>query len=294
MKRFLRLIYNELKVLRISVVVAALTLTFFTASLFSVLNVYFNLSTNIFDNLDKSGNALSISAKNVSIVQHISASPSGSFWGHKNGLTQNAVLVNEQNGKEFSTEQQTETDGNVQWFFYSGIAYVATDEYMQTYEPYNNYIDGMFSRKTNEICLCRHIATKLDVTVGDVVWIGTGSYVVSGIYDETLLKGLPNYFICVDNNFLFDEVNVKLATSADTFNLYNKLMARGISVQVSSLYNTYIDGISTTNVFFIGNFFCNFFGKRHDYLCDVFHDYYKPQKTYLPHDHVRSIECYHI
>ena len=71
MKRFLRLIYNELKVLRISVVVAAITLTFFTASLFSVLNVYFNLSDNIFENLDKSGSSLSISAENIAVAEQM-------------------------------------------------------------------------------------------------------------------------------------------------------------------------------------------------------------------------------
>ena len=87
MKRFLRLIYNELKVLRISVVVAAITLTFFTASLFSVLNVYFNLSDNIFENLDKSGSSLSISAENIAVAEQKLSIVNGSFWGHKNSIT---------------------------------------------------------------------------------------------------------------------------------------------------------------------------------------------------------------
>lgn len=143
MKRFLRLIYNELKVLRISVVVAAISLTFFTASLFSVLNVYFNLSNNIFENLDKSGSSLSISAENISVSEQISSN--GSFWGYKNNVTRNAVLTNAQN-KEFHTEQRIETDGNVQLFSYSGVAYIATDKYMQTYEQYNDYIEGAFPR----------------------------------------------------------------------------------------------------------------------------------------------------
>ena len=248
MKRFLRLIYNELKVLRISVVVAAITLTFFTASLFSVLNVYFNLSDNIFENLDKSESSLSISAENISVSEQISSN--GSFWGHKNNVTRNAILTNAQN-KEFHTEQRIETDGNVQLFSYSGVAYIATDKYMQTYEQYNDYIEGAFPRQANEICLCNYIATELEVTVGDTIRIGENDFVITAIYDETLLKGLPSYFICVDNNFVFDDVDIELATSADTYRLYNKLLAKGIDVKIPAFYEVYVDGISATNGFLL-------------------------------------------
>ncbi len=250
MKRFLRLIYNELKVLRISVVVAAITLTFFTASLFSVLNVYFNLSANIFENLDKSGNSLSISAENISIAEQNLNNVNGNFWGHKNSLTRDAVLTNAQN-KEFHTEQRTETDGDVQLFSYSGVAYIATDKYMQTYEQYNDYIKGTFPRHANEICLCNYIATELEVTIGDTVRIGTDDFIISAIYDETLIQGLPNYFICVDDDFWFDDVNIELATSEDTFRLYNKWLSKGIDVQIPAFYDVYIDGISATNGFLL-------------------------------------------
>ncbi len=250
MKRFLRLIYNELKVLRISVVVAAITLTFFTASLFSVLNVYFNLSDNIFENLDKSGSSLSISAENITVAEQKLSNVNGSFWGHRNNVTRNAVLTNAQN-KEFHTEQRIETDGNVQLFSYSGVAYIATDKYLQTYEQYNDYIEGAFPRQANEICLCNYIATELEVAVGDTIRIGADDFIVSAIYDETLLKGLPNYFICVDDNFMFDDVNIELATSADTYRLYNKLLSKGIDVQIPAFYGVYIDGISATNGFLL-------------------------------------------
>lgn len=246
MKRFLRLIYNELKVLRISVVVAAISLTFFTASLFSVLNVYFNLSNNIFENLDKSGSSLSISAENISVSEQISSN--GSFWGYKNNVTRNAVLTNAQN-KEFHTEQRIETDGDVQIFSYSGVAYIATDEYIKNYEPYKEFIEGTFPCRTNEICLSNYIASELEVTVGDTIRIGTDDFIITAIYDETLIKGLPNYFICVDDTFLFDDVNIELATSADTYRLYNKLLSKGIDVKIPAFYDVYIDGISATNGF---------------------------------------------
>lgn len=250
MKRFLRLIYNELKVLRISVVVAAIALTFFTASLFSVLNVYFNLSDNIFENLDKIGSSLSISAKNITVAEQKLSNVNGSFWGVKNNLTRNAVLTNAQN-KEFHTDQRTETDGIVHLFSYPGVAYVATDKYLQTYEQYNDYIEGTFPRQANEICLCNYIATELEVTVGDTIHIGADDFIVSAIYDETLIKGLPNYFICVDDNFMFDDVDIELATSADTYRLYIKLFLKGIDVQLPPFYDVYIDGISATNGFLL-------------------------------------------
>lgn len=251
MKRFLRLIYNELKVLRISVAVAAITLTFFTASLFSVLNVYFNLSDNIFDNLDKNGSSLSISAGNITVAEQKLSNINGSFWGHKNNVTRNAVLTNAQN-KEFHTEQRIETDGNVQLFSYSGVAYIPTDKYLQQFKRYSDYIEGTFPRQPNEVCLCNYIATELGVTIGDTIRIGADDFIVSAIYDETLLKGLPNYFICVDDNFLFDNVNIELATSVDTYHLYNKLLSNGIVVQIPAFYDMYIDGISATNGFLFG------------------------------------------
>lgn len=250
MKKLLRLIYNELKVLRISVVVAAITLTFFTASLFSVLNVYFNLSANIFENLDRSGNSLSLTAKNISVSEYVASIDGGSFWGYKNNLTQNAVLTNAKN-KEFHTEQKEETDGNVQMFSYSGVAYLATDKYLQTYEQYNDYIEGTFPQQANEICLCNYIATELEVTVGKTIRIGEDEFIITAIYDETLLKGLPNYFICVDDTFLFDDVDMELATSADTYRLYNKLLSKGINVKIPAFYDVYIDGISATNAFLL-------------------------------------------
>lgn len=250
MKKLLRLIYNELKVLRISALVAAITLTFFTASLFSVLNVYFNLSANIFENLDTSGNSLSLTAKNISVSEYVASIDGGSFWGYKNNLTQNAVLTSEC-GKEFHTERKAESDGNVQMFSYSGIAYLATDKYLQTYEQYNDYIEGAFPQQANEICLCNYIATELEVTVGKTIRIGEDEFIITAIYDETLLKGLPNYFICVNDTFLFDDVDMELATSADTYRLYNKLLSKGIDVKIPAFYDVYIDGISATNAFLL-------------------------------------------
>ena len=100
--------------------------------------------------------------------------------------------------------------------------------------------------------MCNYIATELDVTIGDTIRIGADDFIVSAIYDETLLKGIPNYFICVDDNFLFDNVNIELATSVDTYHLYNKLLSNGIVVQIPAFYDMYIDGISATNGFLLG------------------------------------------
>lgn len=51
---------------------------------------------------------------------------------------------------------------------------------------------------------------------------------------------------------MFDNVNIELATSVDTYHLYNKLLSNGIVVQIPAFYDMYIDGISATNGFLLG------------------------------------------
>jgi len=249
MRRLFHLINNELKILRLSVVVA-ISLTFFTASLFSVLNVYFNLSTNIFENLDKSGESLSFSAENTSLSKQVISNKKGLFSGQKDYVTRNAVLKSAQN-KEFHTNQKTETDGTVHLYLYSGVAYIATDKFLQTYEQYNEFIEGEFPSQVDEICLSNQISNELDVTIGDTIFIGEDDYIISAIYDKTLLQGLSEYYICVDDTFVFDSVNIELETSAETYRLYNKWIAKGIDVEWAMFAEDYIDGISTTFYFLL-------------------------------------------
>lgn len=257
MRKILRLINNEIKVIRISVVVAAISLTLFTASLFSVLNVYFNLSPNILENLDKTDNSLSFSAKNICLSEQIAGNNQGLFYGQKDGITRDTVLTNEHNA-EFHTSQRIETESSINVNIYTGVAYIATDRFIQAYEQYNDCIEGMFPRQANQICLSNFAATELDVTVGDTIRIGEDSYYISAIYDETAFPDSYIYYICVDDKFVFDNVDIELATSADTYRLFNIWRAKGIDVQWMLGFEDYLEGISATDYFMLAISFAIF------------------------------------
>lgn len=109
MKRTLKLTLNEIKRLKWTVLVTALALVLFTASLFSVIFVYNDLSVNVFNYFDSTDEPLSFYATSASASMITPKYQDGLIDGTIEGLTRNATLT--ANGNSMPTEYE-ETDEN--------------------------------------------------------------------------------------------------------------------------------------------------------------------------------------
>lgn len=256
-----KILKNELKLLRISVLIISIALLMFTASLFSILSVYVNLSSNIFNSLDNDDNSLVFDACNINFATITTYEKDGLFIADKNQLTRNAIIKN-QVGNIFETEQKIQNENGLSLISYTGIACYPTKTFTQIIDKYKNIIclKGDMVCQKNEICISDFVATQLNVSINDIVYINNISFLITGIYTNKILDAqLPYYILSTDDNVIWDRVNIQLGSSKKTYQLYNKLNSKGKDVQIPSFHEIYINNFSLMNALLIASSIILFF-----------------------------------
>ena len=252
MKRVFKLTLNEIKHLKWTVLVTALALILFTASLFSVIFVYNDLSDNVFNYFDGEDEPLSFYAKNASASEIISDVQCGLFEGEKEELTYNAVLT-AANGNSLSTEiEEVDEDGVTYFEHISSRAICVTERYLDTYGKAFDLIP--LPQKTGEIMLEKEYAEQLQVSAGDVVSIGDKQFTVCGTYDDELYGDFDlayGFVVSVDENTVFESVNVSLDKSKDMYQAYRTLKKNNVDVELSGYTQSMLDNLSLVNGFLI-------------------------------------------
>lgn len=255
MKRLLKLTFNEIKHLKWTVIVTALALTLFTASLFSVVCVYLDLTDNILSYFDTLDEPLSISAQNVSIRDVGLANGHGIFHGKIDFVTDWRAVLSA-NGNEFALKQELQDDkGNIHQTTHAAYAFYVTDEFAEA--EFDKLGIAGDADTVNAICLHRMVADKLQVEAGGYVDIGDNRYRVVGIYDEddpdswTVYSVIHAFTLFVDENAVFSELDIQTETSRQTYDLLLSLQRKKIDADYSYGFKTYVENLSLVNAFLI-------------------------------------------
>ncbi len=251
MKRILKLTFNEIKHLKWTVLVTALALTLFTASLFAVIFVYADLSGNVFNYFDGEGDDMSFYAKSASAKDVTNELQSGLFVGEADGITRSAVLT-AYGGNSVSTETEVvKGDGSVYYESLYCRAVVVTQFYLDAYRKAFDVVS--LPKKSGEILLADTIAEKLQVNVDDEITIGERNFTVCGVYDKKLFSSLLDYdyLVSVDENTVFSEVNVSFNKSENMYNAYLTLQKNGVEAELSGFAQAMMDNLSLVNGFLI-------------------------------------------
>lgn len=258
MKRTLKLTLNEIKHLKWTVLVTALALTLFTASLFSVLFVYNDLSYNVFNYFDTTDGFIGCFAYNARISQVTDDGSNELYYGWVNSFTHRGATIRAENGNTFNTEfekiEELE-DGIkvVHKYYYTGLSVYVNDKYRNKYAEEMQEIP--LPQKVWEILIDKEIAEGLQVDVGDKVSIDDYSFTVCGVYDYAKYNG--NYDICypfvvaVDENVEFDRLDIECDASYQVYLQYLQLQRAGIEVEYGWSLKFYMDNLSLVNGFLI-------------------------------------------
>lgn len=258
MKRTLKLTLNEIKHLKWTVLVTALALTLFTASLFSVLFVYNDLSYNVFNYFDTTDSFIGCYAYNASISQVTDEGNDELYYGWVTCFTHRGVIINAENGNSFNTEfekiEELENGVNViHKYYYSGMTVYVNDKYRECYAEAMEEIP--LPQNVWEILIDKEIAEGLQVDVGDKVSIDDYVFTVCGVYDYAMYRG--NYYICdpfvvaVDENVVFYELEIECDSSYQVYLQYLQLQRAGVEVKYGSNLQFYMDNLSLVNSFLI-------------------------------------------
>lgn len=253
MKRILKLTFNEIKHLKWTVLITALALTLFTASLFAVIFVYVDLSDNVFNYFDGEKEQLSFYAYDASVSNITVERNEGLFVGIIDNLTNTTVLT-APNGNSVSTETEiTDENGNVDYEYIGGQAVVVTQRYLDTYRKVFDVVS--LPQKTGEVLLEKAVADKLQVNVGDEISIGDRSFTVCGVYDAELYSSLFDlnygYVVSVDENTVFTQVEASLNQSKYLYRAYVSTRKNDVKVELSTYTQAMLDNVSLVNGFLI-------------------------------------------
>lgn len=253
MKRTLKLTLNEIKRLKWTVLVTALALVLFTASLFSVIFVYNDLSVNVFNYFDSTDEPLSFYATSASASMITPKYQDGLIDGTIEGLTRNATLT--ANGNSMPTEyEETDENGVTSVFWKNARAVCVTERYLTAYEKIFDLVP--LPRKANQIMLNGDSAKQLQAGVGDTVLIADKQFTVCGVLDERYEEldstlGSYDFVLSVDGETVFDEAKVVLSKSEQLYSAYLTLQKNGVQVELSSYSKAMMDNLSLVNGFLI-------------------------------------------
>lgn len=237
----------------------ALALTLFTASLFSVVCVYLELTDNILNYFDTLDEPLSIYVDDVSMSDIGLKNPRGLFYGSMYGVTDRDAVVYG-SGKEFPLHQEyvTTEDGKtiIHLTTYSAYAAYATDEFAVKYGEQLG-IDNSISSLKKAICLDKIVAEELQVNVGDTVIIGDETYQVVSVYDEynsddygSIFRGRV-FVAFVKDTAVFSRLYIETETSRQTYDLLLRLQRLELDANYSGFFQTYVKNLSIVNAFLI-------------------------------------------
>lgn len=260
MKRIFKLTFNEIKHLKWTVLVTALALTLFTASLFSVIFVYNDLSYNVFNHFDATDNTLTFFAYDAAVSQIADEGLNGIYVGFAPEVTGSGLVITADNGNSFETEYETVEDlGNgvhvTHSYSLSGDAVVVTEQYLERYAEIMRQIP--IPTKTGEILLDAQISQALQVNAGDKVHIADKQFTVCGTYNRSDYTyedfDLNSYWLlAVDENTVFDRVRVEREKSVEVYEMYLRAKRAGIDVSYGGWFTeTYMSNMALVEGFLI-------------------------------------------
>lgn len=256
MKRTLKLTLNEIKHLKWTVLVTALALALFTASLFSVIFVYNDLSVNVFNYVDTTDHDKNCLARRVSVKQASDNIQDGLYCGDIQGLTYAGVTIVADNGNKFVTQFEVKEVINgvtiTHLNFYRGYAFYVNDNYLSFYSDLMQNV--AIPQNAWEILLDGFIAEQLQVGVGDKVQINDYNFTVCGTYNREI-DGFDKihypFVMSVDENTLFDVLNSEFDSSYTAYLQYLRLQRLGVDVEYGYSLKFYMDNLSLVNGFLI-------------------------------------------
>lgn len=260
MKKIFKLTFNEIKHLKWTVLVTTLALTLFTASLFSVIFVYNDLSYNVFNHFDATDNTLTFFAYDAAVSRIDDGSLNGIYVGFVPEVTGSGLVITADNGNSFETEYETVEDlGNgvhvTHSYALSGEAVIVTEQYLERYAEIMRQIP--MPTKTGEILLDVRISQALQVDAGDSVYIAGKQFTVCGTYSRDDYSyedfDLNSYWLlAVDENTVFDRVRVEREKSAQVYQMYLRAQRAGIEVSYGGWFTeTYLSNMALVEGFLI-------------------------------------------
>lgn len=238
MRKILRLIGKDLRLLKRTIIMMAIILCIFISVFLSVINVRRDLSRSFINHFDKEDIYAYLSVYNVSKNDILKLIPNEYLLlGRKTNLTEDASFQNEA-GEVFDSMRVDTSEEITSIKIYSGIIVNLNNELSTMLEQVDNtLISGTWVNDQNQINISSDLARYLQVETGSYLYIEDIKFLIVGIYDayEFILSDIPinsDYILTIDSNEKIDEIKIHHSQASVLYSINYKFKA---AVHSSSL-----------------------------------------------------------
>lgn len=251
MRKILRLIGKDLRLLKRTIIMMAIILCIFISVFLSVINVRRDLSRSFINHFDKEDIYAYLSVYNVSKNDILKLIPNEYLLlGRKTNLTEDASFQNEA-GEVFDSMRVDTSEEITSIKIYSGTIVNLNDELSVVLEQVDNtLISGTWVNDQNQINISSDLARYLQVETGSYLYIDDFKFLIVGIYDayEFILSDIPinsDYILTIDSNEKMDEIKIHHSQASVLYSINNKFKAAGHSSSLSQNLLAFFKNVKT-------------------------------------------------